>query len=60
MLTLDKPWFSPFTQDASTPTSDSQYTLLSTNPNLLVKEETQANLLLLYDTDNPASYDDSA
>ena len=36
VLILDKPWFSPFTNDASTPTSDSQYTLLSTNPNLLV------------------------
>ena len=58
-LTLDKPWFSPFTQDGSTPTSDSQYTLMSTNPNLLVSEETQANLLFLYDTDNPASYDDT-
>ena len=34
------------------------YTLLTTNPNLLVSEETQANLLYLYDTDNPASYND--
>ena len=59
VLILDKPWFSPFTADASFPTSDSEYTLLSTNPNLLVDEASQANLLLLYDTDNPASYTDT-
>ena len=59
-LTLDKPWFSPFTGDSTTPTHDSTYTLLPTNPNLLVTEQTQANLLFLYDTDNPASYDDPA
>src|SRR5439155_10824468 len=58
VLTLDKAWFSPFTNDASKPDATAQYTLLKTNPNLLVKEETQANLLFMYDTDNPASYID--
>ncbi|MFN2611440.1 MAG: hypothetical protein ABR507_11310 [Actinomycetota bacterium] len=59
-LTLDKPWFSPFTSDSTTPTSDSTYTLLLTNPNLLVDEATQANLLYMYDLDNPASFNDAA
>src|SRR5439155_16840888 len=58
VLTLDKAWFSPFTNDTSKPDATAQYTLLKTNPNLLVKEETQANLLFMYDTDNPASYVD--
>src|SRR5438132_2807271 len=58
VFTLDKAWFSPFTNDASKPDATAQYTLLKTNPNLLVKEETQANLLFMYDTDNPASYID--
>jgi len=59
VLTLDKPWFSPFNKDASVPDGPSQFTLHKTNPNLLVQEETQANLLQVYDTDNPASYNDS-
>jgi Ca2+-binding RTX toxin-like protein len=58
VLTLDKAWFSPFTNDASTPDGTSTYTLLTTNPNLLVDEATQANLLYLYDNDNPARYND--
>jgi hypothetical protein len=58
ILTLDKPWFSPFTKDETVPTSASTYTLGTTNPNLLVKEESQGNLLFLYDQDNPASYND--
>ena len=57
-LTLDKPWFSPFTNDFSTPDATSTYTLLTTNPNLLVDEASQANLLYLYDNDNPALYND--
>ncbi|HET7129920.1 MAG TPA: hypothetical protein VFJ93_12675, partial [Gaiellaceae bacterium] len=57
-LTLDKAWFSPFTNDSSTPSSLSTYTLLTTNPNLLVDESSQANLLYMYDNDNPASYND--
>src|SRR5207249_1399525 len=56
VLTLDKPWLSLFTGDASVPDATSKFTLATTNPNLLVKEETLANLLYLYDTDNPASY----
>src|SRR5207248_3578372 len=60
VLILDRAWFSPFTKDASTPDATGHYTLLKTNPNQLVKEETQANLLFLYDTDNPASYNDPA
>ena len=60
VLTLDKAWFSPFTNDASTPTSDSTYAFEQTNPNLLVDEKTQANLLYLYDDANPASYNDPA
>ncbi|MDX6471351.1 MAG: large repetitive protein, partial [Gaiellaceae bacterium] len=59
-LTLDRAWFSPFNNDPSTPAAGDGYTLLTTNPNLLVKEQTQANLLFLYDTDNPASYNDPA
>ena len=63
VLTLDKPWFSPFTMDASLPSGTpgpnrSSFTLLLTNPNLLVNEAQEANLLFLYDTDNPASYND--
>jgi Ca2+-binding RTX toxin-like protein len=58
LLTLEKSWFSPFTNDSSKPDATSEYTLLKTNPNLLVKEEEQANLLFLYDTDNPSSYND--
>ena len=60
VLTLDKPWFSPFTQDASTPTSDSQYTLIRRTRTCSSSEQTQANLLFLYDTDNPASFNDPA
>ena len=60
VLTLDKAWYSPFTQDSTVPDSGSTYTLETTNPNLLVKEETQSNLLFLYDTDNPGSFDDAA
>src|SRR5207249_2285203 len=60
VLTLDKPWLSLFTGDASVPDATSKFTLATTNPNLLVKEETLANLLYLYDTDNPASYNDAA
>ena len=58
VLTLDKPWLSPFTMDASVPDVSSYYTLLQTNPNLLVNEVQEANLLFIYDTDNPASYND--
>ena len=42
-------------QDASVPDSSSYFTLLQTNPNLLVNEAQEANLLFIYDTDNPAS-----
>ncbi|HEX9504623.1 MAG TPA: hypothetical protein VGA62_01335, partial [Acidimicrobiia bacterium] len=59
VLTLDNAWKSKFTGNASTPDSTSSFTLLSTNPNLLVDESTTANLLYLYDTDNPASYNDA-
>ncbi len=58
VLTLNKAWYSPFTNDSSIPTSDSTYAFEQTNPNLLVDEKTQANLLYLYDDANPASYDD--
>ena len=60
MLTLDRPWFSPFTGDASQPDSTSTLTLYATNPNMLVDQAAQSNLLFLYDTDNPASYNDTA
>jgi len=54
-LTLDKPWLSLFTGDASRPDSTSLFTLLATNPNLLVDPNAATNLLYLYDTDNPAN-----
>ena len=57
---MNKPWFSPFTGDASVPDSSSEYTLEVTNPNLLVKEETQADILWVNDTDNPGSFNDPA
>src|SRR6185312_4674313 len=60
VLTLDKQWLSPFTGDASVPDATSKYTLHDTNPNLLVDQAAQSNLLFLYDTDNPASYNDAA
>ncbi len=56
-LTLSKSWVSSFTHDASKPNSTSGYTLDVTNPNLLVKEETQADILWVNDTDNPACFD---
>ena len=58
VLTLDHPWFSPFTGDASVPDNTSYFTLLLTNPNLLADETQEANLMFVYDTDNPASFDD--
>src|SRR5439155_26774491 len=36
ILTLSKPWLSPFTHDSSKPDATSGYTLDVTNPNLLV------------------------
>ena len=57
-LTLNKPWFSPFTEDGTIPDATSEYTLEVTNPNLLVKEETQADILWVNDTDNPGDFDD--
>ena len=58
LLTLDKPWLSPFTMDASVPDATSEYALFVTNPNLLVKEETQADILWISDADNPGSFND--
>ena len=60
ILTLDKPWLSPFTGDATLPSASSKYTLAVTNPNLLVKEETSADILWVNDTDNPGSFNDPA
>ena len=60
ILTLNKPWLSPFTGDASVPNSSSKYTLAVTNPNLLVKEETSADILWVSDADNPGSFNDPA
>jgi Ca2+-binding RTX toxin-like protein len=59
-LTLDKPWLSPFTGDASVPDATSEYAIFVTNPNLLVTEETQADILWVSDVDNPGSYNDPA
>ena len=81
-LTLNKPWFSPFTRDSSIPLNEdandngvldpgedtngngvldvSEYTLEVTNPNLLVKEETQTDILWVFDSDNPGSFNDPA
>ena len=63
-LTLDHLWYSPFGDDASTPSPDpahpSTYTLYATNPNLLVDEKTSTDILWLYDGNNPGSYDDAA
>ncbi|MEX2645398.1 MAG: choice-of-anchor D domain-containing protein [Gaiellaceae bacterium] len=60
LLTLDKPWFSPFTGDASVPDATSEFAIFVTNPNLLVKEETQADILWVSDADNPGSFNDPA
>src|SRR5262249_28375095 len=40
--------------------STSHYTLEATNPNLLVDERDQSNILQIYDADNPSSYNDPA
>ena len=69
VLTLDHPWNSPFALGPLGPDSEvpspaganrSKYALEITNPNLLVNEVTSTDMLLLHDTDNPASYNDPA
>jgi len=60
VLTLSKPWASRFSGDLSVPTSDSNYTLYDTNPNFLVNEEEQVDILVVNDKDNINSFDDPA
>jgi RTX calcium-binding nonapeptide repeat (4 copies) len=57
-LTLNHSWFSPFTNDAFTPDGTSRFTLSSTNPNLLVDERDQTDVLQANDTANVSSYND--
>src|SRR5262249_47738141 len=54
VLTLSHAWLSPFPEpgNAEIPTADSKYVLLQTNPNLLVVEEDQTDILQVHDNDN--------
>lgn len=53
-FTVDKPWQSGLTSEK--PTTDSSYTMFETNPNFLVDEENQRDILVVNDTDNVTSY----
>ncbi len=61
-LTLSHEWFSPFPEpgNASVPDNTSKYVLLQTNPNLLVIEAEQTDLMFVHDNDNVNSYNDPA
>src|SRR5262249_29583115 len=61
-LTLSHTWFSPFPDpgNAEVPDGTGKYVLLQTNPNLLVNEADQTDILQVHDTDNVNSYNDPA
>jgi Ca2+-binding RTX toxin-like protein len=62
VLTLGHEWFSPFPApgNSEVPDATSKYVLLQTNPNLLVTEADQTDILQVHDTDNVNSFDDLA
>jgi hypothetical protein len=61
-LTLSHAWFSPFSApgNSEVPDATSKYVLLQTNPNLLVNESDQTDILQVHDTDNVNSFNDPA
>ncbi|MGP0628314.1 LEPR-XLL domain-containing protein [Nitrospina sp. 32_T5] len=59
VLTLNKAWDIPFSEPG-VPTPASEFTISDTNPNFLVDEATQTDLLFFKDTDNPTNFQESA
>ena len=61
-LTLSHTWLSPFPAPGNpdVPDATSKYVLMQTNPNLLVNEADQTDILQVHDTDNVNNYDDPA
>ena len=62
VMTLNHSWLSPFPApgNSDVPDATSKYVLLQTNPNLLVNEADQTDILQVYDTANVNSYNDPA